>query len=168
MNTGYDFCNLCKRLSNPERWHVLGIVAMADRDFGLIVTDISNRTRLGVSATSQYLAQLEDECGLVRSKREGRYVSYCFEAGTADARIAKLGVPLWRRFCIEGGATVSILPALANANRLKVVAALRKAGLASKAELQKATGMTEINVRRHLSIMLDAGLAVSDGLSFSI
>ena len=55
------FSNVCKRLSNPERWTVLRQVAISADGFGSTVSDISGNTRLGVSATSQYLAQLESE-----------------------------------------------------------------------------------------------------------
>ena len=162
-----DFCNVCKRLSNAERWSVLRQVAISADGFGSKVGDISANTHLGVSATSQYLSQLEDECGLVASRREGRYVCYEFVQDREDSRAVELGAALRKHFCGGDGHEVLILPALANEARVGVVAALRKVGRATKAELQKMTGLTEINVRRHLGVMINVGLAEQSGQGFS-
>lgn len=162
------FANVCKRLSNPERWAVLRQVAISADGFGSTVSDISGNTRLGVSATSQYLAQLESECGLARAKREGRYVSYLFEVNPDFPWTAELGAALRKHFRGGDGHEVVILPALANAARVRVVAALRAAGRATKQELQRVTKMSEINVRRHLAVILESGLAAErdGGYSF--
>lgn len=158
-----NFSNVCKRLSNPERWAVLRQVVISADGFGSTVSDISGNTHLGVSATSQYLAQLESECGLVRARREGRYVNYLFEVKGALPWTAELGPALRKHFRGGDGREVVILPALANAARVQVVGALRRMGRATKPDLQKATKMSEINVRRHLAILVESWLATEDG-----
>ena len=162
-----NFANVCKRLANPERWAVLRQVVISADGFGSTVSDISGNTHLGVSATSQYLAQLESECGLVRARREGRYVNYFFEVNGDLPWTAELGPALRKHFRGGDGHEVVILPALANTARLQVVGALRRMGRATKLDLQKATRMSEINVRRHLVAIVGSWLATKDDGVFS-
>ena len=161
-----NFANVCKRLANPERWAVLRQVVVSADGFGSTVSDISGNTHLGVSATSQYLAQLESECGLARARREGRYVNYLFEVNRDFPWAGELGAALRKHFRGGDGREVAILPALANTARLQVGAAVRRSGRGTKLDLQKASKMSEINVRRHLAVIVGSGLASEDGETF--
>jgi DNA-binding IclR family transcriptional regulator len=56
-----------------------------------------------------------------------------------------------------------VLPALANAARVRLLGLLRERKRAAVAKLVEETGMTRINVQRHLACMERCGLAALDG-----
>ena len=165
-----DFFNTCKRLSNAERVDVLRVVSQAMCEEGLTVNSIADVVRLGQPSVSQYLKQLDEECGLVECERHGRYVLYR-TARRADA-IGELAAALRRHFRGEEVGRVFVngrrpaapafcaaLPGLANADRVRVLAVLRERGAASKTDLMAATKLTEVNVRRHVGVLVECGLA---------
>ena len=59
-----EFWKVCKKLANEERIDVLRKVMAASEKEGLPVGQIADAVRLGQPATSTYLAQLQNECGL--------------------------------------------------------------------------------------------------------
>jgi DNA-binding transcriptional ArsR family regulator len=71
-----EFWKVCKKLANEERLDVLRHVILSPADEGITVGQIADVVRLGQPATSIYLAQLQNDCGLVSSSREGRYCLY--------------------------------------------------------------------------------------------
>ena len=163
-----DFCSICKRLANEERMDVLRVVMCAS-EAGLTVNDIADGLHIGQSATSQYLKQLAEECGLVKAKREGRYVVYTVAPAIGVWReIIPAMIGYFRRECagrtfVNGKRPaapgfIRLLPALANVDRLKIVKFLRRTRNATKVEIMEATKLTEINVRRHLLVIAESGL----------
>ena len=70
------FWKVCKKLANEERIDVLRKVMTAFETDGLPVGQIADAVRIGQPATSTYLAQLQNECGLVACARTGRYCLY--------------------------------------------------------------------------------------------
>ena len=87
---------VCKRLMNAERVDALRKVMLAPEP--MIVTQLADMLRIKEPATSQYLTQLEVDCGLVASIREGRYVSYPPKADPDDPRCEVLSGVLRRCF----------------------------------------------------------------------
>jgi len=173
-----SFTNFCRRLANRERLDVLRQVVRAMSPEGLTVGEISEQVRLKQPATSQYLAQLEGECGLVRSQREGRYVSYRFACDSSFAPAVSLG-PVLRQYLRDEAVAnhfkkvrladpsfLRTLDALGNADRARVAAFLRQKGCVTKPDVQSALGLTELNVRRHLATLCDCGLAEPDSVDF--
>ena len=164
-----EFWSICKRLANDERMDVLRTV-MCSMGEGLSVNDIADGLRLGQSATSQYLKQLAEECALVKAKREGRYVVYSVAVPAGPWREL---IPALREYFRNECAAKTfvngrrppappfsrILPALANADRIRVVRFLRRKGAASKTDIMSATRLTELNVRRHVDVIAGCGLA---------
>ena len=67
------FWKVCKKLANEERIDVLRHVMISLEEEGIPVGQICDMVKLGQPATSTYLAQLQNDCGLVASTREGRY-----------------------------------------------------------------------------------------------
>jgi len=173
-----SFANFCKRLANRERFDVLRQVACAMTDEGLTVGEISDLVRLKQPATSQYLAQLESECGLVRAQREGRYVVYRFAPNPAFAPAVELGPLLGRYFRDEAAAHhfrrgrmddppfLRTFDALGNADRARVALFLRGQRSATKVDVQVALKLTELNARRHLSGLCDRGFLALDNPAF--
>ena len=171
-----EFWKVCKKLANEERLDVLRKVMASPDRHGLPVGQISEAVRLGQPATSTYLAQLQADCGLVACERDGRYCLYRAEPDRSDARAAELFSALRKFFISEaaGWAPVNgtrpiappfmyVLPALANATRVRLLGLLRERKRAAVAKLVEETGMTRINVQRHLACMERCGLAALDG-----
>ncbi len=167
-----EFWRVCRKLANEERLDVLRRVMIASVDEGLSVGQVADVVRLGQPATSVYLAQLQNDCGLVESARNGRYCLYRAAPDSSDERIVTLFEALRRYFRNESAGFVftngrrpepppflSILPALANADRVKVLRAVREEGRTNKNNLMSVTDFTELNVRRHLECLLECGLA---------
>ena len=162
-----EFWNTCKRLSNPERVDMLRVVMSADAERGITVGGVADIVRYNDSAVSQYLAQLEDECGLVHQYRDGRYVYYRpWTDGPESAMVAAL-----RKYFLSEDSHevwyngrrprapefVSALPALANETRLRIVRYLRGNREATMNELMHALGLTDNNARRHVRIIAQSG-----------
>ena len=171
-----EFWKVCKKLANEERLDVLRkVMASPDKD-GLPVGQISEAVRLGQPATSTYLAQLQADCGLVACERDGRYCLYRAEPDRSDVKAAELFQALRRFFLAEasGWAPVNgtrpiappfmyVLPALANATRVRLLGLVREMRRADVAKIVEAAGMTRIHVQRHLACMERCGLAALAG-----
>ncbi len=172
-----EFWKVCKKLDNAERLDVLRCVMVAPEANGLPVGRISDMVRLGQPATSTYLAQLQSDCGLVVCEREGRYCLYRAEPDTSDERSTKLFHALRKYFKAEcadwiygNGRKPSdppfmyVLPAFANAMRVDVLAFVRAAKRTDSPTIVAETGITRINVHRHLACLGSCGLVdITDG-----
>ena len=167
-----EFWKVCKKLANEERLDVLRRVMIASVDEGLSVGQIADVVRLGQPTTSVYLAQLQNDCGLVTSTRDGRYCLYRATPDASDERISSLFTALREYFRNESAGFafvngrrpsapqfLSILPALANEARVRVLRVVRDEKHTDKNHIMSATGLTELNVRRHLECLLECGLA---------
>jgi len=165
------YCNMCRRLANPERVNLLRTVMTILEPGGLPVQHLAELAGMKVSATCQYLAQLEGECGFVESVRQGRYVLYRAATQFDSERTARLVVALsgrfrreedgrfiWRKSARPTPAFVKVMPALENVSRLGVLAAVRTGGPLTKNDLVHRLDMSEINVRRHLKVLEECGL----------
>ena len=171
-----EFWKVCKKLSNEERLDVLRKVMSSPEEGGLPVGQIADAVRLGQPATSTYLAELQDVCGLVASRRAGRYCLYYPAPDISDAKAVALFKALTRFFLAEraGWAPIngsrpltprflSVLPALANATRARLLGFIRAEGRTDRTKIVKATGLTELNMRRHLACIAACGLATVSG-----
>ena len=170
-----EFWKVCKKLANEERIDVLRkVMASPDKD-GIPVGQIADTVRIGQPATSIYLAQLQDACGLVACTRQGRYCLYRAVPDPSDAKIGALFRPLKKYFMEETPDWKSangvrpppppflpVLPALANAMRVRLLGFVRAEKRTSRERIVKETGISDINVRRHLSCIVSCGLARED------
>ena len=170
------FWKVCKKLANEERIDVLRHVMIALEEEGIPVGQISDMVKLGQPATSTYLAQLQNDCGLVASSREGRYCLYRATPDVSDERIVTLFAALQKFFRAESAGFVfvngrrpkpppflSVLPALANEARVRLLQIVKTEKRTDKSTLMKSTGLTELNVRRHVACLVDCGLAEING-----
>ena len=170
------FWKVCKKLANEERIDILRHVMISPEKEGLPVGHISDMVRLGQPATSIYLAQLQNDCGLVASTRNGRYCLYRATPDASDERIVTLFAAMQKFFRAESAGFVfvngrrpkpppflSILPALANVARVRLLQIVRTEKRTDKPGLMKATGQTELNVRRHVASLSDCGLVDING-----
>lgn len=167
-----EFWKVCRKLNNEERVDVLRrVMAALDQD-GLSVGEIADLVRIEQPATSTYLMQLENDCGLVTSKRAGRYCLYRADPDHADGKAARLFAALKPYFMKEARGFefvngkrpdkpmfMTVLPALANKARAKVVGILREKGRIDKLALMKAAGLGELNIIRHMACIVECGLA---------
>ncbi len=170
-----EFWKVCKKLANEERIDVLRkVMASPDKD-GLPVGQIADAVRIGQPATSIYLAQLQDACGLVACTRQGRYCLYRAIPDPSDAKMVALFRPLKKYFIEEtpdwksangvrppAPPFLTVLPALANAMRVRLLGFVRAEKQTTRERIVKKTGMSDINVRRHLSCLVSCGLARED------
>ena len=85
-----EFWKVCKKLENKERLDVLRKVMTLPEDGGLPVGQIADEVHAGQPATSIYLAELQDVCGLVASCRAGRYNLYYPAPDASDAKAVTL------------------------------------------------------------------------------
>ena len=167
-----EFWKVCKKLANEDRLDVLRKVMTLPEEGGLPVGQIADAVHAGQPATSIYLSELQDTCGLVASCRAGRYCLYYPAADTSDAKAVALFKTLREFFLAERAAWasvngtrpptprfLSILPALANATRVRLLGVIRAEGRTDRAKIGKATGLTDLNLRRHLSCIVTCGLA---------
>ena len=166
-----EFWKVCKKLANEERIDVLRkVMASPDKD-GLPVGQIADAVRIGQPTTSTYLAQLQDACGLVACTRQGRYCLYRAVPDSSDAKVAALFQALKKFFLAESASWtfanaarppapvfMSILPALANAMRVRLVGFVRAEKRTDREKIVKATKISDINVRRHLACLASCGL----------
>ena len=170
------FWKVCKKLANEERIDVLRHVMISLEEEGIPVGQISDMVKLGQPATSTYLAQLQNDCGLVASTREGRYCLYRAAPDVSDERIVTLFAALQKFFRAESAGFVfvngrrpkpppflSVLPALANEARVRLLQIVKTEKRTDKSTLMKSTGLTELNVRRHVACLVDCGLAEING-----
>lgn len=166
-----EFWKVCKKLANEERIDVLRKVMTAPEKEGLPVGRIADAVRIGQPATSTYLAQLQDVCGLVACTRQGRYCLYRAVPDSSDAKVATLFQALKKFFLAESDgwtfanaarpqapAFMSILPALANAMRVRMLGFVRAEKQTTREKIVTATKISDINVRRHLSCLASCGL----------
>lgn len=170
------FWKICKKLANEERVDVLRHVMISPDKNGISVGQISDVIKLGQPATSTYLAQLQNDCGLVKSARNGRYCLYRAAPDASDKRIVTLFAALQKFFRAESAGFafvngrrpkpppfLSIMPALANEARVKLLQVVKAEKRTDKPTLMKATGLTELNVRRHVACLSDCGLIDING-----
>ena len=170
------FWKVCKKLANEERIDVLRHVMISPEKEGIPVGQISEMIKLGQPATSIYLAQLQNDCGLVASTRDGRYCLYRAMPDASDKRIVTLFAALQKFFRDESAGFVfvngrrpktppflSILPALANEARVRLLQIAKTEKRTDKPTLMKSTGLTELNVRRHIACLSDCGLVDING-----
>lgn len=164
-----ELCYVCKRLSNAERVDALRKVLLAPE--AMTVSQISDRLHLKEAATSQYLAQLEFDCGLIAPVRKGRYVRYRPEADPDDPRCERLLLTL-QDFFRQEAHTLRLpvaqpqpapafalgLPAFSNAGRIRLCLHLRHGDDPSIAVLSKLINQCDSGIRRHLNIIAQAGL----------
>ena len=175
-----DFFNLCKRLVNRERLNLLRKALSTPLLEGLIVSDLADMTWLKPATARLHLHILEDECGLVESVHEDRYVTYRTRRNVQDPDLQRLVPALVKFFRGEGHggcdvnglkapdpAFAKLLPALSDANRVRVLSEIRKGGAVSQAELLARCGLSESELRRHLQTLVKAGLVVREGDSIS-
>ena len=166
-----EFWKVCKKLANEERLDVLRKVMTMPEEGGLPVGQIADAVHAGQPATSIYLAELHDTCGLVASCRAGRYCLYYPAPDASDAKAVALFEALRKFFLAERAAWasvngsrppaskfLSVLPALANATRVRLLGFIRAEGRTDRAKIGKVTGLTELNLRRHLSCIATCGL----------
>ena len=72
----FEVCDLCRVLANPLRLEILARVYCAMDGFNVgLLADEMQKYHLGLPTVSEYLMQLE-RIGLIRRRREGRYVNY--------------------------------------------------------------------------------------------
>ena len=167
-----EFWKVCKKLANEERLDVLRKVMTLPGEGGLPVGQIADEVHAGQPATSIYLAELQDVCGLVASCRAGRYNLYYPAPDASDAKAVTLFKSLRKYFFAERVAWasvngtrppapkfLSILPALANATRVHLLGLIRIKGRTDLAQIGQWTRLTELNLRRHLSYIVTCGLA---------
>jgi len=172
------YCNMCRRLANAERVNLLRTVMTILDPGGLPVQHLAELAGMKVSATCQYLSQLESECGFVESVRQGRYVLYRTATRFDSDRTARIVAALSDRFRREEDgrfvwcksartipAFLAVMPALQNEARLGVLAAIRTGGPLTKNDLVHRLGMSEVNVRRHLRVLEKCGLVLRNDAS---
>ena len=170
------FWKVCRKLANEERIDVLRKVMCSREEEGLSVGQIADTVRIGQPATSTYLAELKDVCGLVDCTRAGRYCLYRASPDSSNEKTVKIFHALRKFFSEEsyGWASVngarppappflSVLPALANEKRVCLVGFIRLKRRTDQKEIVSATGSSEINVRRHLACLATCGLVDMDG-----
>ena len=166
------FWKVCKKLANEERLDVLRRVMISREDGGLSVGQISDMVNLGQPATSIYLAQLQNDCGLLESSRNGRYCLYRATKSENDSSLAKLSDALRKYFLEESAGHVfvngrrpkppsflAVLPALSNEARARLLQIVKSEKRVNRTRLVKATGLSELNVRRHVACLVECGLA---------
>ncbi len=174
-----EFRDVCRKLANEERVDVLRRVMISSEE-GLSVGQVADMVRLEQPATSVYLAQLERDCGLVAAKREGRYCVYRAEPDKSDGRIAAIFDALRTFFRAESSrfvfvngerpdtpAFVSVLPALANETRVRLLGYIRRERHTDKGNTMKSSGLTEVNVRRHVACLAECGLVEVNGCAYT-
>ena len=170
------FFNLCRWLANRERLNLLRKVMSTPLQEGLTVSNLADMTWLKPATARTHLHVLEDECGLVESVHEDRYVTYRTRRNVQDPDLQRL-VPALVKFFREEGrggcdvnglkapdpAFAKLLSALSDENRVRVLFEIRKDGLISRAELLARCGLAEPELRRHLQALTKAGLVMKDG-----
>ena len=175
-----DFFSLCKRLANRERLNLLRKVMSTPLQEGLTVSNLADMTWLRPATARAHLHVLEDECGLVESVHEDRYVTYRTRCNIQDPDLQRLVPALVKFFRDEGHggcdvngleapdpAFAKLLPALSDENRVRVLFEIRKVGQISRAELLTLCGLAESELRHHLQALTKTGLVIKDGDSIS-
>ena len=174
------FFNLCKRLANRERLNLLRKVMSIPLQEGLTVSNLADMTWLKPATARLHLHILEDECGLVESVHEDRYVTYRTRRNIQDPDLQRL-VPALVKFFREEGrggcdvnglkapdpACAKLLSALSDENRVRILFEIRKEGSISRTELLTRCELAESDLRHHLQALTKTGLVVKDGDSIS-
>ena len=174
------FNNLCKQLANRERLNLLRKVMSTPLQEGLTVANLADMSWLKPATARLHLHILEDECGLVESVHEDRYVTYRTRRNVQDPDLQRL-VPAFVKFFRDEGhggcdvnglkapdpAFAKHLPALSDENCVRVLFEIRKEGSISRTELLLSCGSPKPELRRHLQVLAKAGLVVKDGDSIS-
>ncbi len=160
----FEVCNLCRVLANPLRLEILARIYCSQDGFNVgFLADEMQKHKLGVSAISQYLMQLE-RMGLIRRRREGRYVNYypIFAGAPASIRgIVKLIVENLRSQGSRDYARAFV--ALKNPFRARVVGLLsHKKSLSTEAICIRLEHEMRY-LYRDLKSAIDAGLIRADG-----
>ena len=160
----FEVCDLCRVLANPLRLEILARVYCAKDGFNVgLLADEMQKYHLGLSSVSEYLLQLEHK-GLVRRRREGRYVNYypVFAGAPASVRgIVKLIVENLRNHGSRDYARAFL--ALKNPFRARVVGLLsRKESLSTEAICIRFEHEMRY-LYRDLKSAIDAGLIRADG-----
>ena len=171
-----DFFNLCKRLANRERLNLLRKVMSTPLQEGLTVADLADMSWQKPATARLHLHVLEDECGLVESVHEDRYVTYRTRRNVQDPDLQRLVPALVKFFRGEGHggcdvnglkapdpAFAKLLPALSDENRVRVLFEIRKGGAVSRHGLLAWCGSPEPELRQHLQALTKAGLVVKNG-----
>ena len=175
-----DFFNLCKRLANRERLNLLRKVMSTPLQEGLTVANLADMAWLKPATARLHLHILEDECGLVESVHEDRYAAYRTRRNVQDPDLQCL-VPALVKFFREEGcgwcdvnglkapdpSFAKLLPALSDESRVRVLFEIRKGGAISRHELLTPCGLPKPELRRHLQVLVKAGLVVKEGASIS-
>ena len=175
-----DFFNLCKRLANRERLNLLRKVMSTPLHEGLTVANLADMAWLKPATARVHLHVLEDECGLVESVHEDRYVTYRTRRNVQDPDLQRLVPALVKFFRDEGHcgcdvnglkapdpAFAKLLPALSDENRVRVLFEIRKVGQVSRTELLTLCGLAESELRHHLQALAKTGLVIKNGDSIS-
>jgi DNA-binding transcriptional ArsR family regulator len=175
-----DFFNLCKRLSNRERLNLLRKVMSTPLLEGLTVSNLADMTWLTPATARSHLHVLDDECNLVEAVHEDRYVTYRTRRNVLDQDLQRLVPALVRFFRDEGRgwcdvnglkapdpAFAKFLPALSDANRVRVLHEIRKEGSIARDELLTRCGLPKPDLQRLLQVLAKTGLVVGDGDSIS-
>ena len=154
--------DLCKKLNNPIRIELLKGV-YTSMTGGANVGLMQDGSGLGVSGTSQYMAQLED-LGLIRRKRSGRYVNYLADWSQATPEIAEIAAMLKQRFVEKGDMTelTVVFGVLMNPFRARVINYLANGGNGEKENLIKCFKQSKKTLDRDLKPARDAGLLDMD------
>ena len=166
-----DFCNLCKLLMNRERLNLLRKAMMAPCREGLPVSRLADMAWLKPATARRHLRILVEDCGLIEEVRDGRLVSFRARENADDENLRRLVSALLRFFLVEGRGGcdvngemasdppfVTLLPALSNVVRVRMLSEIRKDGSLARQALVARCGLPESDLRRHLRILLESGL----------
>lgn len=174
------FANLCRRLSNRKRLNLLRkVMASPERD-GLSAAHLADMTWMSPAAARQHLRVLDAECGLVESVRDGRAVSFRAHFTVDDEGLRRLVSALAVFFRAEGRggcdvngaeppdpAFAKILRPLSDANRGRLLLAIREAGTISKEALRKRSDLSAEDLRRGIQTLTECGLVAVSGKAVS-
>ncbi len=166
-----DFCNLCKLLMNRERLNLLRKAMMAPCREGLPVSRLADMAWLKPATARRHLRILVEDCGLIEVVRDGRLVSFRAREDADNENLRRLVSALLRFFLVEGRGGcdvngemapdppfVTLLPALSNAVRVRMLSEIRKDGALARQALVARCGLPESDFRRHLRVLLESGL----------
>ena len=159
-------CDLCRVLANPLRLEILARIYCAPDGFNVgFLADEMQKHKLGLSAVSQYLMQLE-RMGLIRRRREGRYVNYYPVSSGGPASIRGIFQQIVKNLRSQKGRDyVRAFAVLKDPFRAKVVGLLsRERKLSTEAICMRCDRKMQIwHLYRDLKCAIDAGLIRADG-----
>lgn len=153
----------CRVLANRTRLRLLHeLFRHPDRS----VSDVAERVNVPLPLASRCLRQLNAR-GLLRARREGKWVYYRPSADKSIAAAAPLLRALEQTFATEKQPVEVIfrqVTALTHPQRIAIVQALQGYRL-NKAELRIRTGMSQDAFARHLKKLVDRGFVVVHGFT---